>query len=73
MKLINQGRPSLPIENYSIAMRKAIAGLDARYMPAVPVKLRMTDHIFFCETHPWNRRRRTGTKPSAATRERELP
>jgi hypothetical protein len=49
MKLINQGRPSLPIEKYSIALLKAIAGLDERYVLGLPVKPRMTTIILLRE------------------------
>jgi|HubBroStandDraft_1064217.scaffolds.fasta_scaffold132957_2 hypothetical protein len=76
MKLINDKRPRLPIEDYSIALRKAIAWLGERYVPAVPVKPRMTDpsdHAFFCESRPWITRSRTGTKNAPATCERRLP
>jgi hypothetical protein len=43
MKLINDKRPRLPIEDYSIALRKAIAWLGERYVLAIPVEPGITD------------------------------
>jgi hypothetical protein len=43
VKLINQSWPRLPIEDYSLALRKAVQWLGERYVLAVPVKPRRTD------------------------------
>jgi hypothetical protein len=64
VKLNNQSRPRLPIEDYSLALRKAVQWLGKRYVLAVPVKpltTCATDHGFFRETRPWNQpvRKRT--------------
>jgi hypothetical protein len=40
MNAINQSRSSLPVEDYSVAVRKAIQWLGERYLLAVPVKSR---------------------------------
>jgi hypothetical protein len=76
MKLVNHKPPRLPIDDYSIALRNAIAWLGDRYVLAVPVKPRMTDpsdYIFFCESRPWITRSRTGTTHAPATCERRPP
>ena len=57
MKLINQSRARLPVEDYSLALRKAVQWLGERYVLAVPVKpvtTTATDHDFFRETRSWN-------------------
>ena len=57
MKLINQSRARLPVEDYSLALRKAVQWLGERYVLAIPVKpatTGATDHGFFRETRPWN-------------------
>jgi hypothetical protein len=65
VKLIYQSQPRLPIEDYSLALRKAVQWLGERYVLAVPVKPRTTtgatDEGFFRERRPWNQpvRRRT--------------
>jgi hypothetical protein len=40
MSAINQSRAALPVEDYSVAVRKAIQWLGKRYLLAVPVKSR---------------------------------
>lgn len=58
MKLINESRPRLPLEDYSIALRKAINWLGERYVLAVPVKPHTpnaSDYAFFRERRPWNK------------------
>jgi hypothetical protein len=57
MKLINRSLPRLPVEDYSLALRKAVQWLGERYVLAVPVKPRTadaTDHAFFLKRRPWN-------------------
>jgi hypothetical protein len=38
MKLLTQDRPRLPVEDYSVALRNAVAWLGKRYLLAEPVK-----------------------------------
>ncbi len=45
MKVINQSRSSLPVEDYSVAVRKAIQWLGERYLLAVPVKSRKRSRV----------------------------
>ncbi len=45
MKVINQSRSSLPVQDYSVAVRKAIQWLGERYLLAVPVKSRKRSRV----------------------------
>ncbi len=45
MKVINQSRSSFPVEDYSVAVRKAIQWLGERYLLAVPVKSRKRNRV----------------------------
>jgi hypothetical protein len=76
MKLINDKRPRLPIEDYSIALRKAIAWLGERYVLAIPVEPGITDpsdHTFFRETAHGTRAASLVQNMPPATSERRLP
>ena len=57
MKLISDNRPTLPVEDYSVALRNAIQWLAERYLLAVPVKARVPQEKgrrYFLDRQPWN-------------------
>ena len=54
MKRMNHSRPRLPIEDYSIELRKAIDWLGERYVLAVPGKpSTRPSHICRRQYLPW--------------------
>ena len=59
MKLSKQDRASLPVEDYSRALRSAVAWLGDRYLLAVPVKARPVEPAasrYFGEGRRWHER-----------------
>jgi hypothetical protein len=59
MKLSKQDRARLPVEDYSRALRSAVAWLGERYLLAVPVKARHIDHAasrYFGQARRWHER-----------------
>jgi hypothetical protein len=53
MKLKNQSRPRLPVEDYSHAIRNAVSWLGDRYLLAAPIDSRSIFHL--CGLPPRNR------------------
>jgi hypothetical protein len=59
MKLMTQERSRLPVEDYSVALRNAIAWLGRRYVLAEPVKARTGENRqphYFGERPQWHQR-----------------
>jgi hypothetical protein len=57
MKLMNQNRPRLPIEDYTLAIRNAVDWLGDRYLLAAPIKARPTaptERRFYGEEQRWH-------------------
>ena len=59
MKLTKQDRAPLPVEDYSRALRNAVAWLGDRYLLAVPVKAHPVERPasrYFGEAARWHER-----------------
>jgi hypothetical protein len=57
MKLLMQDRRRLPVDDYSVALRNAVAWLGKRYLLAEPVKARPVDQRpprYFDERKRWH-------------------
>ena len=63
MKLRNQTRQRLPVEDYSHAIRNAVSWLGDRYLLAAPINVRAINHSpspYFAEKGSWHERVRVG-------------